>query len=88
MGPKDPQLPGFSYSPPHKHCGPTLEVYENCKIQEHSIYDVTVSCHEEIVNVIEVIYRRSSVGGRVPCHSALLFLSPIIPPGLSSPTCK
>lgn len=39
--------------------GPILEVYENYKIREHGIYDVTVSCHEEIVNVIKVIYNRS-----------------------------
>lgn len=54
---KDPQLPGFSYTPPHRALfGPLLEVYENCKVQEQGIYDVTASCHKEIVNVIKVMY--------------------------------
>lgn len=83
-GPKDTQLPGFSYAPAHRALlGPILEVYENCKIQEHGIYDVTVNCHEETVSVTKVIYSRSFVRG---CPASPHFFSSSPSPGLSSPT--
>ena len=64
--------------------------FENCKIQEQErgIYDVTVSCHEEIVNVIKVTtYSRSFVCG-FPASPHFLSpnLSPSSSPGLSFPT--
>lgn len=71
-----------SLTPFHTEQGllrPILEVYENCKIQERSIYDVTVSCHEEIVNVIKVIYSRSFVCW-CPASSHLFFLFPFFFP--------